>query len=43
VLSLSQPIFGILLSWVILGEPIGSELYIGAVLVIAGSFLAQKK
>ena len=43
VLSLSQPIFGILLSWVILGEPIGSELYIGAVLVIAGSYLAQKK
>jgi drug/metabolite transporter (DMT)-like permease len=43
VISLSQPIFGVLLSWWILGETIGGELYIGAVLVVVGSALAQRK
>ncbi|MBP38830.1 MAG: DMT family transporter [Dehalococcoidia bacterium] len=43
VISLSQPIFGVLLSWWILGEPIGGELYVGAVLVVAGSALAQRR
>jgi drug/metabolite transporter (DMT)-like permease len=43
VISLSQPIFGVLLSWWVLGETIGSELYIGGVLVVAGSALAQKR
>ena len=42
VISLSQPIFGVLLSWWILGESVGGELYIGAGLVIAGSALAQR-
>jgi len=43
VISLSQPIFGVLFSWWILGESIGGELYIGAVLVIVGSALAQRR
>ena len=43
VLSLSQPIFGVLFSWWILGESIGGELYVGAVLVVVGSALAQRR
>ncbi|HIK89575.1 MAG TPA: DMT family transporter [Dehalococcoidia bacterium] len=43
VISLSQPIFGVLLSWWILGESIGGELYVGAVLVVVGSALAQRR
>ena len=43
VISLSQPIFGVLFSWWILGESIGGELYIGAVLVVVGSALAQRR
>ena len=43
VLSLSQPIFGVLFSWWILGESIGGELYVGAVLVVFGSALAQRR
>lgn len=42
VISLSQPIFGVLFSWWILGETIGPELYVGAALVVIGSYLAQK-
>ena len=43
VISLSQPIFGVLFSWWILGESVGGELYIGAVLVVVGSALAQRR
>ena len=43
VISLSQPIFGVLFSWWILGESVGGELYIGAALVMVGSALAQRK
>lgn len=43
VISLSQPIFGVLFSWWILGESIGGELYLGAALVVVGSALAQRK
>jgi drug/metabolite transporter (DMT)-like permease len=43
VISLSQPIFGVLFSWWILGETVGGELYIGAVLVVIGSALAQRR
>jgi drug/metabolite transporter (DMT)-like permease len=43
VISLSQPIFGVLFSWWILGESIGGELYIGAVLVVIGSAWAQRR
>ena len=42
-ISLSQPIFGVLFSWWILGESVGGELYIGAALVVVGSALAQRK
>ncbi len=42
VISLSQPIFGVLFSWWILGESIGPELYAGAALVVVGSWLAQR-
>ncbi len=43
VISLTQPILGVLLSWWLLGEKIGAELLIAAPLVIAGSFLAQRR
>ena len=42
VISLSQPVFGVLLSWWILGESVGGELYLGALLVVVGSALAQR-
>ena len=41
--TVSQPIFGVLFSWWILGESVGGELYIGAALVVVGSALAQRK
>jgi drug/metabolite transporter (DMT)-like permease len=40
---LTQPMFGVLFSWAILGEPVGPELFLGAFLVIAGSFLVQRR
>ena len=43
VISLSQPIFGVIFSWWILGEKVGPELYAGAALVVVGSWLAQRK
>jgi len=43
VISLSQPIFGVIFSWWILGETIGPELYVGAALVVIGSYLAQRR
>ena len=42
VIWLIQPVFGVVLSWWILGETVGPELYAGAALVIAGSYLAQR-
>ncbi len=42
VISLSQPIFGVLFSWWVLGESVGPELYAGAALVVIGSWLAQR-
>ena len=42
VIWIIQPVFGVLLSWWILGETVGPELYAGAALVIAGSYLAQR-
>ena len=41
VIWLIQPVFGVVLSWWVLGEAIGPELYAGGALVIAGSFVAQ--
>ncbi|MDA1297438.1 MAG: DMT family transporter [Chloroflexi bacterium] len=43
VISLSQPVFGVLFSWWILGETVGGELYAGAALVVIGSYLAQRR
>ena len=42
VIWIIQPVFGVLLSWWLLGETVGPELYAGAALVIAGSYLAQR-
>ena len=42
VIHLSQPIFGILIGFVILGENIGPLVLIGALLVILGSGLVRK-
>lgn len=43
VISISQPVVGVILSWLILGETIGPELYAGAALVVIGSYLAQRR
>lgn len=43
IISLSQPLTTAFLSWLVLGETIGPELIAGAILVIAGSYLAQRK
>ena len=40
---LTQPVFGVFLSWAILREQVGSELYLGAILVVAGLFLVQRR
>ncbi|MFP6680458.1 MAG: DMT family transporter [Dehalococcoidia bacterium] len=43
VLNLSQPIFGIILAWLILDEPLTKLLWVGAILVAAGAGIAQRK
>lgn len=43
IISLSQPVVTTILSWAILKETIGPELYAGAAFVIIGSFLAQRR
>jgi drug/metabolite transporter (DMT)-like permease len=43
VLNLSQPIFGIILAWLILDEPLTEMLWIGAVFVALGAGLAQRR
>ena len=43
LISLSSPIVTAVLSWLILGEHIGPELWIGAALVVVGSYIAQSK
>jgi len=43
VIGLSQPLFGILLSWLILGEALSARLLVGAALVIIGVGLAQRQ
>ncbi len=43
VISLSQPLFGVLLSWWLLGESIGPELWVAVGCVVAGSFLVQSR
>lgn len=39
---LTQPLFGVFFSWLVLGESVGPELYMGAPLVIAGSYFVQR-
>jgi drug/metabolite transporter (DMT)-like permease len=43
VISLTQPFVGVLLSWWLLDERIGSELWIGAGCVVVGSYIVQRK
>lgn len=43
VVSLSQPVLGVILAWWLLDEQIGPELWAGAVLVVIGSFIAQRR
>ncbi len=38
---LTAPIFGVILSWVILGEAVGPELALGVALLVAGSSIVQ--
>jgi drug/metabolite transporter (DMT)-like permease len=40
---MTQPLFGVLLSYLVLGEPLGRELYLGALLVAFGSFALQRR
>ena len=42
VIHLSQPIFGILIGWVILREQIGLLVLAGAFMVILGSIIVRK-
>lgn len=39
---LTQPLFGVSFSWLVLGEAVGPELFLGAPLVIAGSYFVQR-
>ena len=41
--SMTQPVTGILLAWLVLGEDPGELLWVGAVLVMGGALLAQKR
>ncbi len=41
-MQLTTPVFGVLLSALVLSEAIGWELYAGTVLVVAGSFVNQR-
>ena len=43
VLNLSQPVFGIILAWLILDEPLTNLLWAGAILVTLGAGLAQRR
>ena len=43
MLYLSQPIFGIILAWLILDEPLTEMLWIGAIFVALGAGLAQRR
>ncbi|MFP6679050.1 MAG: DMT family transporter, partial [Dehalococcoidia bacterium] len=43
MLYLSQPIFGIILAWLILDEPFTEMLWIGAIFVALGAGLAQRR
>ena len=43
LISLTSPIVTAILSWGILGEQIGPELWVGAALVVLGSYIAQSK
>ena len=40
--QLTTPVFGVILSALILSEAVGWELYAGTILVVAGSFLTQR-
>jgi drug/metabolite transporter (DMT)-like permease len=40
---LTQPIFGVGFSYWVLGEAVGEELLLGAMLVVAGSFFVQRQ
>jgi len=42
VIFLSQPIFGVFASWLVLGEPLEATVWVGAALVIFGSWLARR-
>ena len=42
-ISLSQPVTGIVLAWIILGEDPSWLLWVGGVLVMAGALLAQRR
>lgn len=39
---LTQPLFGVAFSYLVLGEPVGPELYAGALLVVIGSYFVQR-
>ena len=43
IISLSQPVFGVFLAWIILNETPGIELVFATILVVIGSYISVKK
>lgn len=41
--QLTTPVFGVILSWLVLGESVGPELAAGVALLVLGSALAQRR
>lgn len=39
---LTQPLFGVWFSFLVLAEPVGPELFLGALLVVVGSYFVQR-
>ena len=42
IINISQPVFGVILAWVVLGEIPGFELVFATIFVLSGSYLAFK-
>ena len=40
IISISQPVFGVLLAWFILNETPGIELIFATILVVSGSYIS---
>jgi len=43
IISISQPVFGVILAWIILGEKPGIELVFATILVVIGSYISIRQ